>query len=91
MDHRFDNCKHLRRFLVGGGRRPGREVPIAYIHWNSYGCGDIHGSIVLGGRRCAWRDRDSGETPFVGEARETLAKIPLKPGRVYIRCPFLVL
>lgn len=84
MGHRFDDCKHLRRFLVGSGRRPGGAVSIAYIHRNRHRRGDIHGSIVLGGGRRAWRNRDSGETPHVGKDREAVGKTRMIRRRVEV-------
>jgi hypothetical protein len=77
MDHRFDDCKHLRRLLVGGGRRLNSAAFVACVDWNRHWSGRIDGNIVLGSGGRARRDRHSGETSILGLGRQALAKTRL--------------
>src|SRR5258708_2653163 len=84
MDHGFGGGGRVRGFLVRVvGRLSGRFLA-AYLDWNRHRRRHIDGNIVLGGRRRAWRDRDSSETPSVGLGCETIAETPLARRRVRV-------
>ena len=77
MDHRFGDCKHLRRILGRGMRRSNSAAFVACLDRDRHCGGRIDGNIVLGGGVRARGDRHSGETSIVGLGRQPLAKTPL--------------